>query len=273
MNGPAQSSVQSGARLWDLTVDLAVVPTGGAALGPTVVLIHGSMDRQSAFRKLAKALSSQHRVLSYDRRGYASSVDVSGPFSMDYQLRDLAEIVAHQPCVLIGHSYGGAVALAFAEAYPHLVLGVVVYESPMSWEPWWPTDSGGSRAVAMADDPELAAEVFLKRFIGERLWNRLPDATRHARRQEGRALVGELGDLRSKAAWHSESIAVPVMSGVGTRARDYVRRAAEIIGSLPDSRFVEIEGAHHNAHSAEPTLFNELLIQPLLRRIKTGSWD
>lgn len=248
-------------------------PEIGLEIGLGIVMVHGSMDRQSGFRKLARSLSSRHRVVSYDRRGYATSAEMPGPYSMDHQVADLLAVVADRPSVLIGHSYGGAVVLAFAEKHPTLALGAVVYESPMSWEPWWPADSGGSRAVALADDPERAAEEFLKRFIGERLWNRLPEKTRRARRAEGRALVGELGDLRRAPAWTPSGLHLPVISGCGTLARDYVRRGAEFIGSLPDARFIELEGAHHNAHSAEPGVFEERLVQPLLRRIESGAWD
>lgn len=124
----------------------------------------------------------------------------------------------------------------------------------------------------MADDPEAAAEAFLIRFIGERLWNRLPETTKQARRAEGVALVGELGDLRSAVPWKPEDISVPVMSGFGSRAREHVRRASEVIGALPDGRAVMLEGAHHNAHSAEPEAFERLLIQPLLERIRSGHW-
>lgn len=263
-NTAPNTGVRAGRRVWD---------HDSTPPGPRIVLIHGSMDRQSGFRKLARSLSSHHRVVSYDRRGYATSAEIPGPYSMDYQVADLLAIVEGEPSVLIGHSFGGAVALAFAERHPALALGAVVYESPMSWEPWWSTDSGGAQAVAMSENPEQAAETFLKRFIGERLWNRLPEATRQERRAEGRALVGELGDLRRFPAWHASGLHLPVVSGCGTLAREYVRRGAEIIGSLVDSRFVELDGAHHNAHSAEPAQFENLLVQPLLRRIESGTWD
>jgi len=263
-DGAAPVGVRTSLRVWE---------PPDTAPGPLLVLVHGSMDRQSGFRKLAKSLSQRYRVVTFDRRGYAASAHVNGPFSMEYQVRDLYEIVAQQPCVVVGHSFGGAVALAFAARYPELVRGVVVYESPMSWEPWWAQDSGGARVVSMAADPEQAAEVFLRRFIGDRLWSRLPQATRLARRAEGFALVGELSDIRSHPAWRAAEIKVPVMSGFGSKARDYVRRGAEVIGSLPDARLVEIEGAHHNAHSAEPELFEKMLVQPLLKRISSGSWD
>lgn len=238
----------------------------------TVVMIHGSMDRQSGFRRLAKSMSRRCRVLTYDRRGYADSSDLSGPYTVDQHVADLCTVIGSRPSVLVGHSFGGVVALACAARHPELVLGVVVYESPMSWEEWWPKDSGGSRAVAMADDPSAAAEAFLIRFIGERLWNRLPESTKEARRAEGRALVGELGDLRVAAAWRASDLTVPVVSGFGSLARAHMRRAAAVIGELPDGRAVELAGAHHNAHSAEPEAFERLLIDPLLERLATGRW-
>lgn len=238
----------------------------------TLVLIHGSMDRHSGFRRLAKSLSTTNRVLTYDRRGYAGSSQMSGPFGVDQQVADLLEVIDARPVVLVGHSFGGVVALSCASRHPELVQGVVVYESPMSWEPWWPQDSGGARAVAMADDPEAAAEAFLIRFIGERLWNRLPEGTKRSRRAEGEALVGELGDLRARAAWKPDDLRVPVVSGYGSRAREYVRRASQIIGALPDGRAVMLAGAHHNAHSAEPEAFERLLIEPLFERLRTGHW-
>lgn len=246
----------------------------GASDAPesTLVLIHGSMDRQNGFRRLAKSLARTHRVLTYDRRGYAGSADIGGPFDIAHQVSDLVEVLGSRPAVLVGHSFGGAVALACASRHPDLVQGAVVYESPMSWEPWWPKDSGGARAVAMSEDPRAAAEAFLIRFIGERLWNRLPEATKESRRAEGIALVGELGDLRASAAWRPEDLRVPVISGYGSRARDHVRRASEIIGSLPDGRAVMLDGAHHNAHSAEPAAFEHSLIGPLLHRLHVGRW-
>lgn len=230
------------------------------------------MDRQTAFRRLAKSLSTVNRVLTYDRRGYAGSSNMGGPFGVDQQVNDLLEVIDGHRVVLIGHSFGGVVALACASRHPELVRGVAVYESPMSWETWWPKDSGGARAVAMSDDPEAAAEAFLIRFIGDRLWNRLPEATKRARRAEGAALVGELGDLRAAVAWRPEDLRVPVISGFGSRAREHVRRASEIIGALPDGRAVMLEGAHHNAHSAEPDAFERMLVEPLLQRLRTGRW-
>ena len=46
-------------------------------------------------------------------------------------------------------------------------------------------------------NPEDSAEAFMRRLVGNKVWERLPERTRTARRSEGRVLVGELRDLRS----------------------------------------------------------------------------
>ena len=116
------------------------------------VLVHGSMDRQSGFARLVKHLRDFGEVVTYDRRGYGRSTPHSGPFGIEAQVADLIGLLEGRPAVLVGHSFGGNVALAAAERYPSLVKGVVVYETPLSWEPWWPgTTAGAAGRVRAAD--------------------------------------------------------------------------------------------------------------------------
>lgn len=244
---------------------------------PSIVLIHGSMDRQAAFSRMARLLSPAFQVVTYDRRGYGKSTEQRGPFSVDRQIADLGDVLdyteASGPVILVGHSFGGVVSLAFAQRYPERVRGLVVYESPMSWEPWWPKSSGGSAAVAVSHDPEAAAETFLRRFIGDRRWDELPEATKHQRRSEGEALVGELSDIRTNKPWDLELVRSPLIAGYGTRSKPHLRSSAEILGNRADCRVVELEGAHHNAHSGQPQDFVTRLIEPLARRLDQGIWS
>jgi pimeloyl-ACP methyl ester carboxylesterase len=235
------------------------------------------MDRQAAFSRMARSLSQSHPVLTFDRRGYGKSVQQRGTFSVDEQVSDLQEVLEQrastQQVILVGHSFGGVVALSYAQRFPDAIAGLVVYESPMSWEPWWPKDSGGSAAVAVGNDPELAAETFMRRFIGNRRWESLPESTRIQRRSEGEALVGELGDIRRIKPWSIELVRGPLMAGYGSLSKPHLQASAELLGNLPDCRSVKIEGAHHNAHSGSPDEFVELLVQPLIHRVVQGTWS
>ena len=86
----------------------------GDPSGPLVVVIHGSMDRSAGMLKVARQLDDRAHVLRYDRRGYGRSCPHDGPYGMHQQVDDLAALLADRAAVLVGHSYGGNVALATA---------------------------------------------------------------------------------------------------------------------------------------------------------------
>jgi pimeloyl-ACP methyl ester carboxylesterase len=245
----------------------------GPAGASLVALVHGSMDRASGMLRLARVLDHDRRVLRYDRRGYGRSTPVvdghqvphPGPFGMDAQVDDLVALLDGRRAVLVGHSYGGNVVLATAARHPHLVEAVALYESPQSWEPWWPGTTAGGEAVASAAAPDEAAERFMRRMIGDAKWEVLPERTRATRRREGSAMVGELADLRGVAPWTAEAVRVPVRAGVGSRASAHQQRGMRhVAASIAGAVLVELQGCGHDAPLSHPALFAEHLVAPLL---------
>jgi pimeloyl-ACP methyl ester carboxylesterase len=172
---------------------------------------------------------------------------------------DLLEIVDGRRCVVVGHSYGGDVALLAAIERPDLIGAVGAFEAPMPWQPWWPQASAGSAAMA-APSPEDAAEAFMRRVVGDRIWTRLPRATRDARRAEGETLLAEMESIRGSAPFDASDIRVPVVAGCGSvsepRHRDSATRLAEVV---PDGELVVIDGAAHGAHMSHPREFGDLV--------------
>ena len=168
---------------------------------PPIVLVHGAMDRSAGLLRLSRRLSDRFRVIRYDRRGYGRSTGVGPPFTIDAHIDDLAEVVDQATgggvSLAFGHSLGGNVALGLAQRRPELVERVAIYETPLSWLPWWPEGTAGSTALGAAD-PADAAEAFMRRLVGDDKWARLPPSTRSARRAEGPAMVGELADYLEK---------------------------------------------------------------------------
>jgi pimeloyl-ACP methyl ester carboxylesterase len=239
----------------------------GSALDPLIVVVHGSMDRSAGMLKLSRKLDMDFRVLRYDRRGYGRSFPHDGPFTMPHQVDDLVGLLAGRKAVLVGHSYGGNVALATADRHPELVTGVAVYESPLSWEEWWPGTTAGAVAVAESGKPQEAAERFLRRMLGNRRWEELPERTRQARRAEGIAMVEELADLRRHQPWNPENITVPVVSAYGSLSSAHHREGMAHLGSLLDCPVVELEGCRHDAPLSHPDLVRTAVIDPLLKMV------
>lgn len=232
--------------------------------GPLVVLIHGTLDRMSGMARLARVVAHTHPVLRFDRRGYGDSWEHPGPFTVSGNVEDVLSLVGPREAVLVGHSFGGNIALAAAARLGAQCAGVSVYETPVSWNSWWPTNSAGGRGIAAG--PQQAAESFMIALIGAESWERLPDRTKEARRREGRTLVEELGTLREGAPWLPEGVACRVVVGRGSRASaHHVMGADWISGLFGDGRPIVIDGAGHGAHVSHPSEFHDLLIAPHLR--------
>ncbi|MEO1732251.1 MAG: alpha/beta hydrolase [Pseudomonadota bacterium] len=113
--------------------------------GPDVVLIHGSAgNTRDMTLSLAPALAANYRVIVFDRPGlgYTDVVNPSGA-SLTQQATLLADAAArlgvYRPIVL-GHSYGGAVALAWAVHRPDEIAALVPLAAASNpWESALPT--------------------------------------------------------------------------------------------------------------------------------------
>jgi pimeloyl-ACP methyl ester carboxylesterase len=97
--------------------------------GPALLLIHGLGGNMAHFTyEVTRQLAHHHRVVTVDRPGSGYSARRPGtPAGLREQAAALAALIGRleleQPLV-VGHSYGGAVALALALDHPELVAGL-----------------------------------------------------------------------------------------------------------------------------------------------------
>jgi len=105
--------------------------------GSRLVLVHGMLlgALSSWYFTCAPFLARRRRVLMYDLRGHGLSEVPPTGYRLSDQSAELAELlrlVANGERVsVVGHSFGGAIALRFALDFPELVERVVVVEAPL----------------------------------------------------------------------------------------------------------------------------------------------
>jgi pimeloyl-ACP methyl ester carboxylesterase len=236
---------------------------------PRIVFVHGAMDRSTSFARLRRCFPD-HTTVAYDRRGYARSLEVPSATAFPEHVVDLEAVVGIEPSVIVGHSYGGVVALALAATRPDLVKALMIFEAPMPWTDWWPGNAGGSTiAAGAAGGPEAAAESFMRRIVGDEIWERLGDKTRAERRAEGSALLQDLGGLRGGGCpYDVNQITCPVVVGHGEKSQSHQQKSSQIlhanlVAAHPSlaPRFVltVVPGASHGAHSSAAPEFAELV--------------
>ncbi|MHB1776564.1 MAG: alpha/beta fold hydrolase [Acidimicrobiales bacterium] len=231
-------------------------PVADGRSAPTVVLVHGSLDRADSFRRAVRRLADL-RLVTYDRRGYHRSRR-GGVTDLAGHVDDLVALVdacagGGPPPVVIGHSFGGTVAVGAALAAPDRIGAVGAWEPPMRWLGFQPRRR--SEPPGTAEEEVLA---FVDRMVGEGAWERLGARGRAERLADGPALLADLAALRAPAApFEVTALRVPAVFGRGGRAsRPHHRATVEWLAShVPGAERFDVEAAGHGVHLSAPDAF------------------
>jgi pimeloyl-ACP methyl ester carboxylesterase len=230
--------------------------------GPTIVMIHGTLDRGRSFSRVARRLPNH--LVTYDRRGYHDSRHLGRASGMDQHLADLAEIIdatSTEPVVLVGHSFGGVVALAAGLSYPERISQVVAFEPPM---PWLADSVQSHRGVPVSEDPAQAVEGFFRRMVSDAAWERMSQEAKAERIADGNGVIGDLNIIRFATPFELDAVvdlAVPLTIGLGgeTSMAHHKENAKRIAAVLPTCRISTFEDAGHGAHMSHPDQFADLI--------------
>lgn len=127
-------------------------------MAQTVVFLHGFGENASVWDDLSEAFSFENHVLTPDYSEQAlPSVDAYAGW-----LRDWLDAQQVGPCVLIGHSMGGYIALALAERYPDRLRGLGLFHSTAYADT---EERKQKRLESISVLEEKGAVTFLENFI------------------------------------------------------------------------------------------------------------
>ena len=129
--------------------------------GEPLVLLHGVATSRLIWRRVIEPLARRRRVIAVDVPGFGQSAPVGPGFDLERVADRLAEGVGVERFDLVGHSLGGAVAVATAARHPEAVRRLVLV-APAGLAP---------RATRVAAALGVAAEraVYARRALGYQL--------------------------------------------------------------------------------------------------------
>jgi pimeloyl-ACP methyl ester carboxylesterase len=100
--------------------------------GNAVVLLHGFLESSFMWKDIVPTLSKKYKVVTIDLLGHGASENHGYIHSMEDQAEIVKYVLNHlklRRYVLVGHSMGGYVALAFAKLFPKNIKGICLLNS------------------------------------------------------------------------------------------------------------------------------------------------
>jgi pimeloyl-ACP methyl ester carboxylesterase/uncharacterized membrane protein YbhN (UPF0104 family) len=263
-----------------VAADAATTEIPGTLHAHELVLLHGQPGSGADWHQVAERLPATLHAVAVDRPGYGSSPHPAGGFAVGaHAVLEELDSRGIQRAVLVGHSYGGGVALTTASLAPHRVEAVILLASvgPGCVNGW-------DRLLAAPGTGPLCALVAwrLTPWIARARLARIARRTGspagpgehvnwhiwgHASRErvplwrtflaEQRALLRELDKLVSAVP----SVHAPVLLLADPKDAlvpvDTARRLAQ---ALPDARLQLVEGAGHHLPRRAPDVVAKAIV-------------
>ncbi len=253
-----------------------------AGSGPVILLIHGIAGSSRTWRDVAPALAEHHTVVAPDLLGHGESAKPMGDYSLGAYasgLRDFLGVLGIPRATVVGHSFGGGVAMQLAYQHPECCERLVLVGSgglgrEVSWMLRLMSLPGSELLMPIIFPPFLRDRGNdVGRFLHRRglhsarideMWRSYASLAESPNRRAFlrtlRAVVDPGGQVVSAmdrlylAAWMPTLIVwgehddiIPV---------SHARAAHE---AIPGSRLEIFEGAAHFPHAEQPERFVEVL--------------
>ncbi|ULH13989.1 alpha/beta hydrolase (plasmid) [Deinococcus sp. KNUC1210] len=200
---------------------------------------------------LAPALAQRFRVVTYDRAGMQDSTPPAQPRTMDDFLQELEAVLravdAKHPVVLIGHSIGGLIALAYARRFPDRVHALVLLDSSH------PDQLARFAGAASADDQRSDAE---RRHALRHEHPERPDLDALLCQGNAAARPGCLGDMPllviSRGVRGGEEMDLPVDAALQDREKIWQNLQTELVACSTQGQHVHLASPFHYVYLDQP---------------------
>ncbi|HUY61205.1 MAG TPA: alpha/beta hydrolase [Candidatus Dormibacteraeota bacterium] len=256
--------------------------------GPPVVLLHGQPGSALDWHAVAQLLWDDFSVIVPDRLGYGRTGGVAAGFEQNaLALAHLLDDLSCEQAVVAGYSWGGGVAMAFAESFPARTAGLVLAASVAPGERFGWDD----RVLAAPILGEALAALTIGaagRLLGSRWVNTLADRRLSGRAREAVSVLAGLTGARTGAAvWRSFVIEQRVMirelealgprlhglaapTGVINGSADHVvppHVADLLVAAIPGAVHTVLAGAHHLLPHEHPDA-----VAAAVRQVAARAW-
>ena len=254
-----------------------------AGEGPPVVLLHGALSSRGTFRRIRPHLAPGYRLVQTVLRGHEGTEPV---LPADYALAatevdDLLAVLDDaglERVSLVGHSTGGAIAVAFARARPDRVDRMALIEPTLlslldeARYRQVEADFAPARAAGRGGDDLVGLRNLLE-VMGATTWPSLPEATRQRAFDSMVPIAGLVGQ-HIRALFELDltedevrALVPPTLLVYGRDSVYFEQPIAQRLAVLrPDWPQLHVDGVGHNSHLERPDLVGPAIAEFLAER-------
>lgn len=212
-----------------------------------ILFVHSGGFTSRQWRRLAADLATDHEVCNPDLIGYGAEPPwpPGQPFHFHRDVERLVTMLGTAPAHVVGHSYGGLLAMQVALARPAQVRSIAVYE-PVTFGVLGPEDADVRAVIDTLPpyrfDPGAADDAWLAGFVtwwqGPGAWERMAPETRQAFRDVGWKLSQEVAslavDTTDRATYGTITAPTLVLGGALTQPAE-LRVIQRLAAALPNA--------------------------------------
>jgi pimeloyl-ACP methyl ester carboxylesterase len=235
-----------------------------------VVFVHGLvMDNLASwYFTLANPVAKVADVVLYDLRGHGQSERTPNGYTIADMVDDLDALLdaleCDQPVILMGNSFGGLLALAYAVAHPDRVSGLVLIDANINDEHWNEDITG--RFTLQGEERDREVMRFAYRYAGRRSQRKRSRLAETAHELVyNTTLVDDLAKSHTHTEEDLQSVQCPVLALYGDQS-ELLERARRLVGSLPDCEVHWFPGCTHLLLWEATQEIRDLILDWLARR-------
>lgn len=224
-----------------------------AGRGPAVVLLHGAFLDRGAWDLQVPALSPRYRVVRYDIRPFGESTVPEKPYTTTDDLLALMDALKIDRAHLMGHSFGGGIAIDFALAHPARVASLLLINSGVTGQQMPPDEQKEAMQVFAAAregaDKAVAAWLQLGLWSASRDRPEVMKAIERSTRRSAKAFTmsaAPFAPITPPASGRLGEVRAPALIVTGDRDTPGNRAGSEMLAKgIPGAKMVSIPGADH----------------------------
>ena len=239
-----------------------------AGEGEAIIFIHGSQEDYRAFMPQLDLLKENFRVITYSRRyNYPNNNEYKKgtPFNPMTEAEDLEKLrnkIGLKKFHIVGHSYGGLIAMAYANKYQDKLNSIVVSEPPVlniqgCEESLKAAEEGLIKKLNIAfelNDSILVMKSIFEFFVGQDIQDQIPPEALNA-------LKANLTEMKAMAGSENPfpgiptSFEIPTMIVTSKHTIPILKCTNEaLVNNMPNAKHVHISGASHDMWMSHPEI-------------------